>query len=180
MKSSYDKKGGETKVTLVTGHDRLLPSREDKIFAKALVMVLMCTIGMIILTVTLLPGLVSSLLSYYADTLGSPFVVHSLAAASEQPKADMGKVSGFITGSSGSPVQGASIVIYKHEAFPTSDQRGGYSKFMATDSNGQYSSSEIPSGVYRVTVTYPGGESNVIENYAVWPSSSSSYNFVQH
>jgi hypothetical protein len=51
---------------------------------------------------------------------------------------------------------------------------------MITDSNGQYSFSEIPSGVYRVTVTYPGEEINVIENYAVWPSSSSSYNFVRH
>lgn len=168
-------------MTLVTGHDRLLPSRDDKIFAKVLVMVLICAIGMIILTVTLLPGLISSLLSYYGDTMGGPFVVHSLAAASEQPKADMGKVSGFITGSSGSPVQGASILIYKHEAFPTSsDHRGGYSKLMITDSNGQYSFSEIPSGVYRVTVTYPGEEINVIENYAVWPSSISSYNFVRH
>jgi hypothetical protein len=109
---------------------------------------LTCAIGIIILTVMLLPGLISSFLPYYGDTMGGPFVVHSVEATSDQPKAHMGNVSGSITGSSGTPVLGASIVIYKHETSPTSsDHLGGYTKFMITASDGQYSFSYIPSGV---------------------------------
>lgn len=55
-------------VTLVIGHDPLLHSQEDKIFGKARIMILICSIGMVILTVSLLPGgLISALLSYYGE-----------------------------------------------------------------------------------------------------------------
>jgi hypothetical protein len=48
------KNGSETRqVTLVIGHDPLPRSQEDKIFGKALIMILICTIGMVILTVSL-------------------------------------------------------------------------------------------------------------------------------
>ena len=38
--------------------------------------------------------------------------------------------------------------------------------------------SDLPSDVYKITVTHPTGANQTINNYAVWPSSGSSYVFV--
>jgi Carboxypeptidase regulatory-like domain len=169
-------------VTLVTSHDRLLRYQEDKIFAKALILVLICSIGMVILTVSFMPGgLISSLLSYYGERTGESSAVLLSATPSDVPIADIGEMSGFVMGSGGSPVEGASIVIYKIAPLIDSfEKKVGYTTYTTTNDDGSYSFSDFPSGVYRVTVMYPDDSVHVIENYAVWPSSSSSYDFVKH
>ena len=69
-------------------------------------------------------------------------------------------------------------VIYKHMGLATSaDKSAGYSTSVMTESDGSYSFNSLPSGVYRFTVTYPDAVIQTIENYAVSPSSSSSYVF---
>lgn len=169
-------------MTLVTSHDRSLRYQEDKIFANALVLVLICSIGMVILTVSFMPGgLISSLLSYYGERIGEPSAVPLSTTPSDVPNADTGEVSGFVTGSGGSPVEGASIVIYKIAPLIDSfEKKVGYTTYATTNDDGSYSFSDLPSGVYKVTVMYRDDSVHVIENYAVWPSSSSSYNFVTH
>lgn len=169
-------------MTLVTGHDHLLRYQEDNIFAKALILVLICSIGMVILTVSFMPGgLISSLLSYFGERTGEPSVELLSATPSDVPSADTGEVSGFVTGSGGSPVEGASIVIYKIAPLIDSfEKKAGYTTYATTNYDGSYFFSDLPSGLYRVTVMYPDDSVHVIENYAVWPSSSSSYDFVKH
>jgi hypothetical protein len=91
---------------------------------------------------------------------------------------DLGSVNGFVTSSDGLPISGASILVYKHMALPDSaDKNAGYSTFVRTESDGSYSLGGLPSGVYKFTVTYPDGGIQIIDNYAVWPGSSSSYIF---
>jgi hypothetical protein len=91
---------------------------------------------------------------------------------------DLGSVNGFIMSSNGLPVGGASVHVYKHMGLIDSvDKNVGYSASIMTDSDGSYLFDGLPSGVYKFTVTYPNGVVRTIGNYAVWPSSSSSYIF---
>lgn len=91
---------------------------------------------------------------------------------------DLGSVTGFVTSSDGLPISGASIQGYKHMGLANSaDKSAGYSTSFVTESDGSYSFNSLPSGVYKFTVTYPDGVVQTIDNYAVWPSSSSSYVF---
>ena len=59
----------------------------------------------------------------------------------------------------------------------SADMNAGYSASVATNSQGEYSFNSLPSGVYKFTVTYPDGDVQTIDNYAIWPSTSSSYVF---
>jgi Carboxypeptidase regulatory-like domain len=94
------------------------------------------------------------------------------------PAIDLGSVNGFVTGSDALPISGASVHVYKHMALPDSvDKNVGYSTSIRTESDGSYSLRGLPSGVYKFTVTYPDGLVQKIDNYAVSPSSSSSYIF---
>ena len=94
------------------------------------------------------------------------------------PVTDLGSVNGFVIGSSGLPVSGASLLVYKHMGLTGSaDKNPGYSSSVTTNSDGAYSLNDLPSGLYKFTVTYPDGVVQIIDNYAVWPSSSSSYAF---
>jgi hypothetical protein len=103
----------------------------------------------------------------------SPTTVPSVLSA------DLGSVTGFVMSSNGLPVEGASVVIYKHMGLIySSDKNAGYIDYVITESDGSYSFDGLPSGVYRFTVTYPDRVVQIINNYAVWPSSSSSYVFV--
>jgi hypothetical protein len=91
---------------------------------------------------------------------------------------DLGRVSGFVMSSNGLPLDGALVVIYKHMGLANSaDKSAGYSTSVMTESDGSYSFNSLPSGVYRFTVTYLDAVVQTIENYAVSPSSSSSYVF---
>ena len=92
---------------------------------------------------------------------------------------DHGSVSGFVTSSDSMPVDGASIVAYKSIGLVNSvDKNAGYFASVATEPDGSFVLSDLPSGVYKITVTHPTGAIQTINNYAVWPSSASSYVFV--
>ena len=94
------------------------------------------------------------------------------------PAIDLGSVNGFVMGSDGSPVAGASVLVYKHMGLIDSvDKNAGYSTSVMTKSDGAYLFDSLPSGVYKLIVTHPNGIVQTIDNYAVWPSSSSSYVF---
>ncbi len=105
----------------------------------------------------------------------------SLSLSSEEIASrniDLGSVNGFVVSSEGLPVDGASVVIYKHMGLANSkDKSAGYSTSVMTESDGAYSFNGLPSGVYKFTVTYPNAVVQTIDNYAVSPSSSSSYIF---
>jgi hypothetical protein len=91
---------------------------------------------------------------------------------------DLGSIMGFVQTSDGLPVEGASVVIYKHMGLIYSaDKNAGYIQYVITESDGSYSFDGLPSGVYRITVTYPDRVVQIVDNYAVWPSSGSSYVF---
>ena len=60
----------------------------------------------------------------------------------------------------------------------SAEKNAGYSNFVVTESDGSFVLSDLPSGVYKITVTHPNGAIQTIDNYAVWPSSGSSYIFV--
>lgn len=91
---------------------------------------------------------------------------------------DLGSIMGFVQTSDGLPVEGASVVIYKHMGLIYSaDKNAGYIEYVITESDGSYSFDGLPSGVYRITVTYPDRVVQIVDNYAVWPSSGSSYVF---
>jgi hypothetical protein len=53
--------------------------------------------------------------------------------------------------------------------------RPGYSSSAIADSDDSFVLDSLPSGVYKFTVTYPDNTVYTLDNYAVWPSSSSSY-----
>ena len=89
---------------------------------------------------------------------------------------DLGSVNGFIIGTDGSPVDGASVVVYKQMGLIDSAvKNAGYSSSVVTKFDGSYIFNGLPSGVYKFEVTYPDNTIQTLDNYAVWPSSSSSY-----
>ena len=105
----------------------------------------------------------------------------SLSLSSEEMAAanvDLGSVNGFVMNSEGMPVDGASVAIYKNMGLANSaDKSAGYSTSVITESDGSYSFNSLPSGVYKFTVTYPDAVVQMIDNYAVSPSSKSLYVF---
>ena len=89
---------------------------------------------------------------------------------------DLGSVIGIVIGSDGSPINGASVSIYKQMGLIDSAvKNAGYFSSLVTKSDGSYIFTDVPSGVYKFEVTYPDNTVQTIDNYAVWPSSSSSY-----
>jgi Carboxypeptidase regulatory-like domain len=106
------------------------------------------------------------------------FTPPSSSTVTSVPTTDLGSVTGFVMSSNGLPVEGASVVINKHMGLVYSaDKNTGYIEYVITESDGSYSFDGLPSAVYRFTVTYPDKVVQIIDNYAVWPSSSSSYVF---
>lgn len=95
------------------------------------------------------------------------------------PATDLGNVSGFVMSSDRLPVGGASVHVYKHMGLiDSADKKGGYTTSVITGVDGSYSFNDLPSGVYKFKVTNPDGTIQTIDDYAVWPGSSSSYVFV--
>jgi hypothetical protein len=104
------------------------------------------------------------------------FIPSPSSTETSLPTTDLGSVSGFVMSSDGLPIEGVSVVIYKHMGLIYSaDRNAGYIDYVLTESDGSYSFDGLPSGVYRFTVTYSDRVFRIIDNYAVWPGSSSSY-----
>jgi hypothetical protein len=94
------------------------------------------------------------------------------------PTTDLGSVAGFVVSSDGLPIGGASVIIYKLMGLiDSADKNAGYIDSVLSESDGSYSFDDLPSGVYRFTVIYPDRVVQIIDNYAVWPGSSSSFVF---
>jgi Carboxypeptidase regulatory-like domain len=94
---------------------------------------------------------------------------------------DLGSVKGFVISSDGSPVDGASVVAYKQMELINSEVKNvGYSSSVVTNSDGSYLFTGLPSEVYKFEVTFPDNTIQKLDNYAVWPSSSSSYDIKEN
>jgi hypothetical protein len=94
---------------------------------------------------------------------------------------DLGSVKGFVIGSDGSPVDGASVVAYNQMGLINSEVKNvGYSSSVVTNSDGSYLFTGLPSGVYKFEVIFPDNTIQKLDNYAVWPSSSSSYDIKEN
>ena len=125
-------------------------------------------------------GIITAIIvsTMYGPTLiTSPF---SSSSSSEEITSaiDLGSVSGFVMSSDGLPVNGASVHVYKKMGLANSvDKNAGHSTSVVTKLDGSYTLDSLPSGVYRFAVTYPNNIVQTINNYAVWPSTSSSYIF---
>jgi hypothetical protein len=93
------------------------------------------------------------------------------------PSTDLGTIKGVVVGPTGLPAIGATVLAYKEIGLPDSAvKEGGFTKSSFVFIDGSYSL-KVPSGIYRITVAFPDGTDKIIENYAVWPSSLSLYDF---
>jgi hypothetical protein len=98
----------------------------------------------------------------------------SSPVSSQASPADNGRVSGQVTGPFGLPAVGASVIAYKQDGLPSSIEKSpGFTTNSIIPVNGQYAFN-LPSGLYRITVAYPDGKNQIIDNYAVWPGSDTS------
>jgi hypothetical protein len=143
--------------------EKKLPDKELVHRLKAILMVLISCFGVATtIIVSLMPG----------------FTLPPSSTVTSVPVTDLGSIMGFVRSSDGLPIAGASVVIYKHMGLIYSaDKNADYTEYVITESDGSYSFDGLPSGVYTFTVTYPDRVVQIIDNYAVWPSSSSSYVF---
>jgi Carboxypeptidase regulatory-like domain len=132
----------------------------------------------IIFTVCLGIGSIIAISSIYRSTSTPILSPQSSEEIISPLGTDLGSVNGFVMSSDGLPISGASVLVYKHMGLTGSTEKNlGYSTSVTTNSDGAYLFNALPSGLYKFTVTYPNGVVQIIDNYAVWPSSSSSYNF---
>jgi hypothetical protein len=93
------------------------------------------------------------------------------------PSTDLGTVEGKVMGPTGLPAIGATVLVHKEMGLPNSAvKEGGFTTSSFIFIDGSYSL-KVPSGIYSITVAFPDGADKIIENYAVWPSSLSSYDF---
>jgi Carboxypeptidase regulatory-like domain len=94
---------------------------------------------------------------------------------------NLGSVKGFVISSDDLPVEGASVVAYKQMELINSEvENVGYSSSVVTNSDGSYLFNNLPSGVYKFEVIFPDNAIQKLVNYAVWPSSSSSYDIKEN
>ena len=115
---------------------------------------------------------------YGSSIFTNPLSSEEVALTIPIPAIDLGSVNGFVVSVDGLPVDEASVAVYKHTGLiDSADKNAGYSRSVITGSDGSYSFDGLPSGLYKFTVTYPDAVVQTIDNYAVWPSSSSSYVF---
>ena len=112
---------------------------------------------------------------YGSANFMTPF---SSSPSSEKLATYLGSVSSFVISSNSLPVDRASVVVYKHMGLMDSDKNADYFASVVTEPDGSFVLSDLPSGVYKITVTNSTGTIQTINNYAVWPSSASSYVFV--
>lgn len=74
---------------------------------------------------------------------------------------------------------GGSVTVYKNAGLVDSvEKSAGYTEDSVISPDGHFVF-KLPSGVYRITVAYPDGKDQIIENYAVWPGSYTSLNLIR-
>jgi hypothetical protein len=119
-----------------------------------------------------------SLITYPTERGLSPLTsVHQSISMAQHPSMDFGTLEGKVIGPTGLPAVGASVIAEKDLGVITSVvKEGGYTANSFVKIDGTYSF-HVPSGVYKITVAFPDGTNQIIENYAIWPSSSSSFEF---
>ena len=75
--------------------------------------------------------------------------------------------------------KGGSVTVYKNAGLVDSvEKSAGYTENSVISPDGHFVF-KLPSGVYRITVAYPDGKDQIIENYAVWPGSYTSLNLIR-
>ena len=90
---------------------------------------------------------------------------------------DYGTLNGEVTGQSAAV--GGSVTVYKNAGLVDSvEKSAGYIENAVISPDGHFVF-KLPSGVYRITVVYPDGKDQIIENYAVWPGSYTSLNLIR-
>jgi hypothetical protein len=102
---------------------------------------------------------------------------HQSISMTQHPSIDFGTLEGKVFGPTGLPVVGASVIAEKDLGVITSVVKEGGStvnSFVKIDGTHSFN---VPSGVYKITVAFPDGTNQIIETYAIWPSSSSSFDF---
>jgi hypothetical protein len=119
-----------------------------------------------------------SLITYPAEQQLSPQSSASQSISGvPQTSIDFGTLEGKVLGPIGLPAIGASVVAQKELGVVTSTVKdGGFTANSFVTADGSYSFS-VPSSIYKITVAFPDGTNQMVENYAIWPSSSSSYDF---
>ncbi len=119
-----------------------------------------------------------SLITYLTERGLSPLTSeHQSISMAQHSSIDFGTLEGKVIGPTGLPAVGASVIAEKDLGVITSVVKGGgYTANSLVKIDGRYSIN-VPSGVYRITVAFPDGSNQIIENYAIWPSSSSSFDF---
>lgn len=102
---------------------------------------------------------------------------HQSISAVPQTSIDFGTLEGKVLGPTGLPAIGASVIAQKELGVITSIvKEGGFTANSSVTADGAYSFN-VPSGIYKITMAFPDGTNQMVENYAIWPSSSSAYDF---
>ncbi len=92
---------------------------------------------------------------------------------------DYGMIDGEVTSQSPAAATSDGLVkVYKISGLVDSLEKSpGYKENLAISHDGHFMF-KLPSGVYRITVLYPDGKDQLIENYAVWPGSHTTLNLI--
>jgi hypothetical protein len=93
---------------------------------------------------------------------------------------DYGMINGEVTSQSAvaAAIPGGSVMAYKVSGFVDSaDKSPGHTENSVISADGHFML-KLPSGLYRITVAYPDGKDQFVDNYAVWPGSRNSLNIV--
>lgn len=119
-----------------------------------------------------------SLITYPTERGLSPQTLdHQSISMAQHSSIDFGTLEGKVIGPTGLPAVGASVIAEKYlEVITSVVKEGGYTTNSFVKIDGTYSI-RVPSGVYKITVAFPDGTNQIIEDYAIWPSSSSSFDF---
>lgn len=116
-----------------------------------------------------------SLITYPTERdLSSPTSDHQSITMAQHSSIDFGTLEGKVIEPTGLPAVGALVIAEKDLGVITSVvKEGGYTGNSIVKIDGTYNI-RVPSGVYKITVAFPDGTNQIIDNYAIWPSSSSS------